>query len=128
MGILGDWERPYLTMNFGVEADIIRALGKIAENGHLVKGYKPVYWSVVGGSALAEAEVEYQDKTSFSIDVAYPVTEAAQLEQSHRSLCRSSRRRDSQCSYLDHNALDYPKQSGYLHGRRSGIQFGAMCY
>ncbi|MDB2534329.1 class I tRNA ligase family protein, partial [Porticoccaceae bacterium] len=74
IGILGDWERPYLTMNFGVEADIIRALGKIAENGHLVKGYKPVYWSVVGGSALAEAEVEYQDKTSFSIDVAYPVT------------------------------------------------------
>ena len=56
-------------MNFGVEADIIRALGKITANGHLVKGYKPVYWSVVGGSALAEAEVEYQDKTSFSIDV-----------------------------------------------------------
>ncbi len=81
IGILGDWERPYLTMNFGVEADIIRALGKIAENGHLVKGYKPVYWSVVGGSALAEAEVEYQDKTSFSIDVAYPVTEAAQLNK-----------------------------------------------
>jgi isoleucyl-tRNA synthetase len=81
IGIFGDWDRPYLTMNFGVEADIIRALGKIAENGHLVKGYKPVYWSVVGGSALAEAEVEYQDKTSFSIDVAYPVNDAAQLEK-----------------------------------------------
>jgi isoleucyl-tRNA synthetase len=80
LGVLGDWDRPYLTMNFGVEADIIRALGKIAENGHLVKGYKPVYWSVVGGSALAEAEVEYQDKTSFSIDVAYPVIDATQLE------------------------------------------------
>ena len=81
IGVFGDWDRPYLTMNFGVEADIIRALGKIAENGHLVKGYKPVYWSVVGGSALAEAEVEYQDKTSFSIDVAYPVSDAAQLEK-----------------------------------------------
>ncbi|MDA8782516.1 isoleucine--tRNA ligase [Porticoccaceae bacterium] len=81
IGILGDWDRPYLTMNFGVEADIIRALGKIAENGHLVKGYKPVYWSVVGGSALAEAEVEYQDKTSFSIDVAYPVNGGAQLDK-----------------------------------------------
>ena len=68
-------------MNFGVEADIIRALGKIAENGHLVKGYKPVYWSVVGGSALAEAEVEYQDKTSFSIDVAYPVSDSQQLDK-----------------------------------------------
>ncbi|MGB2173114.1 MAG: isoleucine--tRNA ligase, partial [Porticoccaceae bacterium] len=79
IGVLGDWENPYLTMNFDVEADIIRAVGKIAENGHLVKGYKPVYWSVVGGSALAEAEVEYQDKTSFSIDVAYPVEDKDQL-------------------------------------------------
>jgi len=86
IGVFGDWDRPYLTMNFGVEADIIRALGKIAENGHLVKGYKPVYWSVVGGSALAEAEVEYQDKTSFSIDVAYPVTDAAQLEKASVAL------------------------------------------
>ena len=81
IGVFGDWDRPYLTMNFTVEANIIRALGKIAENGHLVKGYKPVYWSVVGGSALAEAEVEYQDKTSYSIDVAYPVEQAAQLEK-----------------------------------------------
>ena len=79
IGVLGDWENPYLTMNFDVEADIIRAVGKIAENGHLVKGYKPVFWSVVGGSALAEAEVEYQDKTSFSIDVAYPVEDKDQL-------------------------------------------------
>ncbi|WP_281646613.1 isoleucine--tRNA ligase [Parendozoicomonas sp. Alg238-R29] len=71
LGIQGDWFNPYLTMNFETEADIIRSLGKIAENGHLVKGYKPVYWSVVGASALAEAEVEYQDKTSFQIDVRY---------------------------------------------------------
>ncbi len=73
MGIFGEWDTPYLTMNFQTEADIIRALGKIAENGHLVKGYKPVYWSVVGGSALAEAEVEYHDKTSTQIDVRYAV-------------------------------------------------------
>ena len=53
LGIFGEWDTPYLTMNFQTEADIIRALGKIADNGHLVKGYKPVYWSVVGGSALA---------------------------------------------------------------------------
>ncbi len=75
LGVLGEWDKPYLTMAFQYEADIIRALGKIAENGHLTKGYKPVYWSVVGGSALAEAEVEYQDKTSFSIDVAFPVVD-----------------------------------------------------
>ena len=89
LGILGDWQNPYLTMNFGVEADIIRAVGKIAENGHLVKGYKPVYWSVVGGSALAEAEVEYQDKTSFSIDVAYPVTAQKQLEHLNKAFADS---------------------------------------
>lgn len=73
LGLMADWENPYLTMNFEFEADIIRSLGKIIENGHLVRGFKPVYWSVVGGSALAEAEVEYQDKTSSSIYVAYPV-------------------------------------------------------
>ncbi|OMH28406.1 isoleucine--tRNA ligase [Motiliproteus sp. MSK22-1] len=71
LGVLGDWDNPYLTMNFKTEANIIRALGKIVENGHLVKGYKPVYWSVVGASALAEAEVEYQDKTSTAIDVRF---------------------------------------------------------
>jgi len=76
LGVQGDWENPYLTMNFDTEANIIRALGKIVENGHLVKGYKPVYWSVVGGSALAEAEVEYQDKTSTAIDVRYAPVDA----------------------------------------------------
>ena len=73
LGIIGDWENPYKTMRFETEANIIRSLGKIVANGHLVKGYKPVYWSVVGASALAEAEVEYQDKVSLSIDVRYGV-------------------------------------------------------
>lgn len=71
LGVLGDWDNPYLTMDYKFEADIIRSLGKITENGHLHRGFKPVYWSVVGGSALAEAEVEYQDKASFSIDVKF---------------------------------------------------------
>jgi len=75
LGVMGEWDNPYLTMDNTFEANIIRALGKVVENGHLVKGYKPVYWSVVGASALAEAEVEYQDKTSFSIDVAFPVVD-----------------------------------------------------
>ncbi len=79
LGVLGEWDNPYLTMDYGVEADIIRSLGRIAENGHLHKGFKPVYWSVVGGSALAEAEVEYQDKTSFSIDVKYAVVDESAL-------------------------------------------------
>ena len=81
LGVLGDWDKPYLTMDYKTEADIVRALGKIAENGHLTKGYKPVYWSVVGGSALAEAEVEYQDKTSFAIDVRFAVSDPNDLEK-----------------------------------------------
>jgi len=81
LGVLGDWDRPYLTMDFKTEADTVRALGKIAANGHLVKGFKPVYWSVVGGSALAEAEVEYKDKTSFSIDVKFAVADEADFAE-----------------------------------------------
>ena len=71
LGVLGDWSRPYLTMDFKTEANIIRALGKIIGNGHLHKGAKPVHWCVDCRSALAEAEVEYYDKTSPSIDVAF---------------------------------------------------------
>lgn len=79
LGVFGDWEKPYLTMDFKFEADIVRALGRIHENGHLQKGFKPVYWSVVGGSALAEAEVEYQDKESTAIDARYDVVDRAAL-------------------------------------------------
>ncbi len=71
LGIFGDWDNPYRTMDFSFEADIVRAIGKIYSKGHIVRGYKPVYWSVVGASALAEAEVEYKDKTSFAIDVQF---------------------------------------------------------
>lgn len=77
LGVLGDWDRPYLTMSFDFEANIIRALGKIAENGHLHKGFKPVHWCMDCGSALAEAEVEYKDKTSPAIDVAFAVVDDA---------------------------------------------------
>lgn len=79
LGVLGDWRHPYLTMDYRLEADIIRALGKIIEKGHLHKGVKPVHWCVDCGSALAEAEVEYQEKTSPAIDVRFPVVEEAEL-------------------------------------------------
>ena len=71
MGVLGDWINPYLTMNFRFEADIVRTLSRIIANGHLHKGFKPVHWCLDCGSALAEAEVEYKDKHSPAIDVAY---------------------------------------------------------
>lgn len=91
LGVLGAWDKPYLTMDYKFEADIIRALGKIAENGHLHKGFKPVYWSVVGGSALAEAEVEYQDKTSFSIDVKFAFVDQAAIEKNIAELSGSGK-------------------------------------
>lgn len=71
LGVLGDWDHPYLTMDFKTEANIIRALSKIIDNGHLHKGAKPVHWCTDCGSSLAEAEVEYYDKTSQSIDVRF---------------------------------------------------------
>ncbi|QOJ24312.1 MAG: isoleucine--tRNA ligase [Gammaproteobacteria bacterium] len=77
LGVLGDWDNPYLTMNFKTEAGIIRALGKIYQNGYLYQGQKPVNWCIDCGSALAEAEVEYEDKTSPAIDVGFSVASAA---------------------------------------------------
>ncbi|MGB3595987.1 MAG: isoleucine--tRNA ligase, partial [Pseudomonas neustonica] len=79
LGVLGDWDNPYLTMNFANEAGEIRALGKMVEQGVVFKGLKPVNWCFDCGSALAEAEVEYQDKKSDAIDVAFPVEDADKL-------------------------------------------------
>ena len=75
MGVLGDWQNPYRTMNYDTEANIIRALGRVIENGHLIKGAKPVYWCTDCMSALAEAEVEYYDKSSPAIDVKFKATD-----------------------------------------------------
>jgi isoleucyl-tRNA synthetase len=81
LGVLGDWDNPYLTMAPSYEAQQIRAFGKIIRNGHLYKGVKPVYWCLDCRSALAEAEVEYEDKTSPAIDVAFPVIDNRDLEK-----------------------------------------------
>ena len=81
LGVLGSWDEPYLTMDYKTEAGIVRALGQIALSGHMHKGTKPVHWCTDCGSALAEAEVEYEDKKSFSIYVRYLfVDENALLE------------------------------------------------
>ena len=73
LGVLGDWDDPYLTMKYDTEANIVRSLGKIVANGHLHRGDKPVHWCTDCGSALAEAEVDYKDKSSPAIDVKFPV-------------------------------------------------------
>jgi isoleucyl-tRNA synthetase len=79
LGVLGDWDNPYLTMDFKTEADIMRALGDIYKNGYLYQGSKPVHWCVDCGSALAEAEVEYEDVNSPAIDVGFKVADNAAL-------------------------------------------------
>ena len=79
LGIFGDWQRPYLTMDYASEAGIVRALGRIIQAGHVHKGYIPVHWCSDCRSALAEAEVEYYDKTSPAIDVRFGVLDEAAL-------------------------------------------------
>jgi isoleucyl-tRNA synthetase len=79
LGVLGEWDNPYLTMAPSFEAEQLRAFARIIENGHLYKGYKPVHWCLDCGSALAEAEVEYQDKTSQAIDVRFTAIDPAAL-------------------------------------------------
>jgi len=78
LGVLGDWDNPYLTMNFANEANEIRALGKIYERGYLYKGLKPVNWCFDCGSALAEAEIEYAERTSPAIDVGFSLEDPAE--------------------------------------------------
>ena len=73
LGVIGDWQNPYRTMDFSFEAEMLRSLAKIIERGHLSRGAKPVHWCFDCGSALAEAEIEYADKISPAVDVAYRV-------------------------------------------------------
>jgi isoleucyl-tRNA synthetase len=82
LGVLGDWDKPYLTMDFKTEANIVRSLGKIISAGHLHKGVKPVHWCTECGSALAEAEVEHEDKTSPAIDVRFRAVDQSEVLKS----------------------------------------------
>ncbi|MGH8309736.1 MAG: class I tRNA ligase family protein, partial [Steroidobacteraceae bacterium] len=81
LGVLGDWENPYRTMDPRYEAQEIRALGAIIRNGHVYKGSKPVHWCLDCRSALAEAEVEYEERTSPAVDVAFPIVDLHDLER-----------------------------------------------
>ena len=86
LGVLGDWDNPYLTMNYAQEADIVRAVGRIFERGHITKGAKPVHWCTDCGSALAEAEVEYKDKESYAIDVRFRAVDQGSFEQRFQAI------------------------------------------
>ena len=79
MGVIGDWSRPYLTMDYAAEADIVRTLGRLIARGHLHRGRKPVHWCLDCASALAEAEVEYAERRSVAIDVAFAACDSAAI-------------------------------------------------
>lgn len=79
LGVIGDWSNPYRTMDFRYEADIVRSLAKIVERGHVVRGFKPVHWCFDCQSALAEAEIEYADKQSPAVDIAYTAKQSQEL-------------------------------------------------
>ncbi len=81
LGGLGDWDHPYATRDFSYEAAMLRALARIVARGHLKRGVKPVHWCFDCGSALAEAEIEYQDKTSTAIDVLFPAVDRSALAE-----------------------------------------------
>ena len=80
LGVVGDWGDPYTTMSFAAEAQIVRELGKFVMSGELYRGSKPVMWSCVERTALAEAEIEYHDRSSPTVDVAFPVVAAPLAE------------------------------------------------
>ena len=75
LGVIGDWEHPYLTMDKGFEADEIRIFGRMYRNGHIYKGLKPVYWCAHDETALAEAEIEYQDDPVTTVYVKFPMAD-----------------------------------------------------
>ena len=81
LGVFGDWDKPYLTMDYKTEADIVRALGRMIAAGHLLRGFKPVYWCTDCQSALAEAEVEYKNKVSPQIDVRFHLADQGAINR-----------------------------------------------
>ena len=108
LGVEGDWEHPYTTMAFFAEAQIARELMKFAANGTLYRGSKPVMWSVVEKTALAEAEVEYEDYTSDTVWVKFPVTDPRKCTACDEpaAAMRTVRRLGSFSRHLDDDALD----------------------
>ncbi len=97
LGVLGDWEHPYTTMAFKNEADEIRTLGRILERGYLYRGLKPVNWCFDCQSALAEAEVEYEDRVDIAIDVGFKL-DASGTAQSRQGVRPGAAARRARCS------------------------------
>ncbi len=104
LGVLGDWDNPYLTMAPGNEADEIRALGVLLEKGYVYRGLKPVNWCFDCGSALAEAEVEYEDRVDLAVDVGFPFAEPEKVAKAFGLAALPDK--PGQSGHLDHHAVD----------------------
>jgi isoleucyl-tRNA synthetase len=123
LGVLGDWKHPYTTMAFKTEADEIRTLGRILEKGFIYRGLKPVNWCFDCGSALAEAEVEYEERTDIAVDVAFPIEDADRAKLAAAFGSRRSRRRGDGDD-LDDDALDDSVEPGAQRPPRSRLRAG----
>ena len=110
LGVMGDWDRPYMTMQREYEAEQMRAFAQILRNGHVYKGLKPVHWCLDCRSALAEAEVEYEDRTSPAIDVRFVATGAGRACEALRSEERAAGARER--GHLDHDTVDLAGEPG----------------
>ena len=123
LGVVGDWDHPYLTMTYPAEAQIAREIHKFAANGLLYRGSKPVMWSVVEKTALAEAEIEYEDHVSDTIYVAFPVKELSRLSIGRRFGGRSGPRRPgpSRATARSPSRIAFVRRSTASRKRRRGI-------
>ena len=120
LGIFGEWDRPYVTMDARYEAEQLRAFSRLVASGLVYRGYKPVHWCMDCRSALAEAEVEYEDKRSPTIDVQVPGGRPGGVRRTARS--RVGRRRRSLSPDLDDDAMDAAGQPGRRAQRRARLQ------
>ena len=114
LGVLGDWDNPYLTMNYQTEADTLRALGKVIANGHFVRGLKPVYWCMDCQSALAEAEVEYADVKSDSIYVRFASTDDEKVLATFKAQGQGTGPKYLQLDNMNHQQYESKAESELL--------------
>ena len=112
LGVMGVWDDPYLTMNYGYEATIARECGKFALNGGLFRSKKPIYWCFTCQTALAEAEIEYQDESTPSIYVKF------RLQDDLGQRAARTGRQKGLRGHLDHHPVDNSGQSGHCAASR----------
>jgi isoleucyl-tRNA synthetase len=121
LGVLGDWERPYRTMDPANEAGQIRAFKRVIERGFVYRGLKPVYWCFDCGSSLAEFEIEYADKKSDTLDVAFL---CAQPDKLAKAFGLPKLDKASVCGHLDHHRLDHSRQPSLELEPRVDLRLG----